>query len=171
MIAIDIILIIILAGFVILGFKSGLIFVVGRIIGLFVGAFVAGHYYLQFAYYFTDISFSSTTIQNFISFIVLFGITSQLVGLVFYLVNKAFDAVAIIPGMKAINRLAGGIFGFFEGVLIISMVLYLIYLFPFSSIMDNFIAGSKFAYIFLNISQIMSFLIPDSVEALREFVF
>jgi uncharacterized membrane protein required for colicin V production len=171
MVAIDIVLLIILAGFIILGFKSGLIFVIGRIIGLFIGAFIAGHYYLEFSYYFENISFGSGSLQNFIAFMVLFGVTAQLIGLIFYLVNKVFDAVAIIPGLKAINRLAGGIFGFFEGVLIISTVLYVIYLFPFSSILDNFLIGSKFAYIFLTISQIMGPFIPDSLEAVRGFVF
>lgn len=171
MVIADFIIILFLVAFLVYGWKSGLISVVGRIAGIFLGAFIAGQYYTDMAAYFDKISFGSATLQNAIGFIVLFGITSQLIGLIFYSLDKVFNAVAIIPGLKAINRLGGAILGAVEGVLVISVVLYIAYLFPFSAMLDNFITGSAWAHFFIGLSNIIAPFIPDSLEAVRGFIF
>ena len=48
MIIFDIVLIVLLAGFVFSGLRKGLIRSLGRIIGLIIGAYVASHFYLTF---------------------------------------------------------------------------------------------------------------------------
>ncbi len=171
MVIADLIIILFLAAFFVYGWKSGLISVVGRIAGIFIGAFIAGQYYTDMASYFAQISFGSEMLQNAIGFIVLFGISSQLIGLIFYSLDKVFNAVAIIPGLKSINRLGGGILGLVEGVLVISVVLYIAYLFPFSEMLDEFIVGSTVAHFFIGVSNIIAPFIPDSLEAVRGFIF
>jgi len=171
MVIADFIIIILLAGFLAYGWKSGLISVVGRIAGIFVGVFIAGQYYTNVADYFARISFGSEMLQNAIGFIVLFGIVSQLVGLVFYALDKVFNVVAIIPGLKSINRIAGAALGLIEGVLVMSVVLYIFYLFPFSSVLDGFIVNSSLAHFFINLSNFIGPFIPDSLEAVREIIF
>lgn len=167
----DIILVVVLLAFAAYGWKSGLISVIGRVLGIFIGAWVAGHYYMEMASYFAKISFGSELLQNAIAFIVIFGIVSQLAGLVFYALDKVFNAVAIIPGLKAINRLAGALLGVLEGALVIAVVLYVIYLFPFSGFMDEFIQESRWAHVFINLSHIIAPFIPDSLEKVRGLIF
>jgi membrane protein required for colicin V production len=171
MVIADLIIILVLAGFAIYGWKSGLISAVGRIAGIFVGAFIAGQYYTEVASYFAKISFGSEMLQNAIAFIVLFGITSQLIGLIFYSADKVFNVVAIIPGLKSINRIGGAILGILEGALVISVVLYIAYLFPFSALLDGFIIDSAWAHFFIGLSNIIGPFIPDSLEAVRTFIF
>jgi len=171
MVIADFIIILFLAAFLVYGWKSGLISVIGRIAGIFIGAFIAGQYYTEVAAYFAKISFGSDMLQNAIGFIVLFGISSQLVGLIFYSLDKVFNAVAIIPGLKSINRLGGAVLGVVEGVLVISVVLYIAYLFPFSSVLDEFIHGSEWAHFFIGLSNIIGPFIPDSLEAVKGFIF
>ena len=171
MVIADFVIILFLAAFFAYGWKSGLISVVGRIAGVFIGVFVAGQYYTQIADYFARISFGSEMLQNAIGFIVLFGLVSQLVGLVFYSLDKVFHVVAIIPGLKSINRIAGAALGLVEGVLVISVVLYIVYLFPFSNVLEEFIVGSSLAHFFINLSNVIGPFIPDSLEAVREIIF
>lgn len=168
---VDMIILLIIASFIYFGFKSGLISVLGRIVGVFIGAFIAGQYYLEIAPWFAQISFGSEKLQQVIAFIVIFALSSQLIGLIFYMVDKIYDAIAIIPGLKAINHLAGAILGFFEGVLVISVVLYIFYLLPFSDALDQYIVDSQLVHYFMAISQVIGPFIPDSLQALRQFIF
>ena len=87
------------------------------------------------------------------------------------MIDKIYDAIAIIPGLKAINHLAGAVLGFFEGVLVISVVMYIFYLLPFSEALDTYILESQFIHYFIAISQVISPFIPDSLPALRQFIF
>ncbi|MCR4280232.1 MAG: CvpA family protein [Candidatus Komeilibacteria bacterium] len=170
MLIIDIIILIILAGFVVYGWKSGLISVIGRIAGIFVGVFVAGQYYRELADYFTQISFGSETLQNVIAFIVIFGIVSQVVGLIFYSIDKIFHAVAIIPGLKALNRLLGAIFGLIEGALVVATIVYVIYLFNVPDL-QVWLAESSVAAFFLAVATVIEPFIPSSLRALEQFIF
>jgi uncharacterized membrane protein required for colicin V production len=171
MVLADIIILVVLLGFAAYGWKSGLISVVGRIAGVFVGAFMAGQYYSELSGYFTKISFNSETLQNAIAFIVIFGVISQLAGVVFYALDKLFNVVAIIPGLKSINRLAGAVLGAVEGALILAVFFYIAYLFPFSTSLEQFIVDSQWAHFFLELSQIIAPFVPDSLQAAKDFIF
>lgn len=124
----DISLLIILAGFVINGLFKGLINLVGRILGLFIGVYIASNSHVQiftWAQEVFNIS-GSGAIGKIVTFILVFIISTYLVDVVFKLIEKIFNLIAIIPGSKYINNLAGAALGFFEGALFLGLVFFII---------------------------------------------
>jgi len=59
-----------------------------------------------------------------VAFILIFILINKIIGLIFYLIGKAFNLISIIPFLKSINRLAGLILGLIEGVLVMGLVIY-----------------------------------------------
>ncbi len=109
------------------------------------GAYFAGKY----AGYFGDAAWI-----KFTSFAMIFLLANRLTALVFYLLDKFFNFVAIIPGLKSINRLAGGLAGLAEGVIILSILLYVAQRLDFMPFVKEAFAQSQFAAPLANIGQI-----------------
>ena len=123
---IDVILLLFLAAFVFWGFSSGLINMVGHILGLIIGFYLAGHYYLV-AYGWIDWLFlGHDNVGKIVAFILVLTLVARIIGFIFVLIEKAFNILAIIPFLKSINRLAGALLGLIGGILILSFILYII---------------------------------------------
>jgi len=120
----DIILIIILVGFVLSGLYQGLIKTLGSLLGIIIGAWITSHYYLVVAGWIESLFFGYNNLGKVLVFIILFSLVNRLVCLLFALLNKAFDIISIIPFLKTINRLAGAVLGFLEGALILGLIIY-----------------------------------------------
>lgn len=119
----DLVLILALFIFIAFGFVKGLIQSIGTVVGVFAGAYLANLFFGGFADFLTPILFNHGITAKIISFILIFTITNQLVGLIFYIIGKIFNLIAIIPFLKSFNRLFGGIFGLIEGVLVLGLIL------------------------------------------------
>ena len=109
----DLIILAIIALFFAHGFKRGLIQVAGGFVGILVGSYLAGLY---------AATFEGTT--KFIVFSIVFIVLNRVAALVFYLVDKAFHFIAIIPGLGAINRIAGGLLGMVEAIVVLGIILF-----------------------------------------------
>jgi uncharacterized membrane protein required for colicin V production len=127
---IDIILIVILAGFTFYGLFFGFIRTIGSLIGLLAGLWVASHFYLIAFELGQKIFFGYEGIGKIIAFLLIFTLVNRLVVFGFGLLDNAFDIISIIPFLKSINRLAGGIFGFLMGVIILSVIIYFVTGYP-----------------------------------------
>lgn len=148
--AIDIVLIIVLFGFIFYGLFFGLIRALGALIGALAGFLLASKFYL-FAFGFVQgLFFGHDNIGKIIIFIILFTLINRLVCLAFALINKTYDLISIIPFLKIINRLAGAIFGFLEGAVVLGVSLFII--------SNNFFIGNWFVK-FLDNSQVAPFLL------------
>jgi membrane protein required for colicin V production len=123
---VDLVLIVIVLIFVIVGFMMGLIEAVGAIVGIFLGAWVAGNYYQPFASWLVTIFLGHQIAANIVSFILIFTLVHRLTTFLFYLINKAFNIIAIIPFLGPINKMAGAILGLAEGVLAVGLLLYVV---------------------------------------------
>jgi len=110
----DISLLIILAAFIFSGLFKGLIRSLGHIIGLLVGAYVASHYYLVIFEWGKNLAAGHDTVGKVITFIVVFAVVARLVDFIFFLLEKAFKFIAVIPGSKYINNLLGAVLGFLQ---------------------------------------------------------
>lgn len=163
----DLILILILFGFFWFGFWYGLIYSVGTIFGIIVGAFVAGNYYLNVAGF---LSSNPSNLLKVIVFILLFIIINKVVGLLFWTVDKVFHVLTIIPFLKTINRLAGGIFGLIEGVLTLGMVVYIYTKHPFSMWLNYQLGRSIVAPWLLKIVAILQPLWPEILTQLKSLI-
>lgn len=121
---IDVLLIAIILFFGAAGFFFGFIGSIGSLIGLFVGAWTAGKYFSPVADWLTPILLGHSDIAKVVAFILIFILINRIIGLVFYLIEKMFNIISLIPFLKSINRLAGLILGLVEGCLVMGLVIY-----------------------------------------------
>lgn len=160
----DLILLLILFCFISFSFWLGLIQTLGGIVGLFLGVWISGMYYEPFAAWLGPYLLDHENVAKVIAFIVIFTIVNRLVGLIFYLINKIFNLISIIPFLKSINRLAGALLGFVEGVLILGAILLMVSHFPISEWLTQIIEGSRVASWLLKIANIvLSPLLPEII--------
>lgn len=153
----DLLLVLTIFGYVWGGFWTGLIQSIGGLVGLFVGVMVASRTYQHFGDFMSIVFANNHILSNVFAFILIFLIVSRLVGLAFYLVNKIFNFIAIVPGLKFINRLGGALFGFLEGALFIGITLQFIARLPISTPFADTLANSKLSGYFLSIT---AWLVP-----------
>lgn len=153
----DLLLILTVFGYVWGGFWTGLIQAVGGVVGLFLGQILASRYYEHYATAVAPIFNGNQVLGKVIAFILIFLIVSRLVGVIFWFVNKIFNFFAIVPGLKFINRLGGGIFGFIEGALFVGITLQFLVRLPISTAFATTLADSNVAKYFLNLT---AWLVP-----------
>ena len=123
----DISLLIILAGFIINGLSKGIINLVGRILGLFAGVYIASTFHVSiFTWAQGAFNISGNAfVGKIITFILVFILATYLIDVVFKILEKVFNLLAIIPGTKYLNNIAGAILGFFEGALFLGLIIFI----------------------------------------------
>ena len=171
MVLIDVILIIVIAGFTFYGLFHGLIKMVGYLIGILIGAWVASHYYEQVYNWLNWMFFGNENLGKIIAFILVLGVATKIIGWAFDMLDKAINIASIIPFIKGINKIAGAVFGFVEGVLILGMVIYMASRY---TLIDTFIAdqliGSQIAPYLLQAVGIISPFFTEALRILRSLI-
>lgn len=165
---VDVILIIFLFGFIFYGFFFGLIRSFGNLFGVFLGAILASRLYLPVTEYLDWAFLGYENLSKVVIFIFLFTLINRLTEFVFFLLDKTFGLLTIIPFLKTINRLAGAALGFVTGSLIIGLILYVISKY---AILDNWIGrwlvDSTTASAFLKFSEILLPLLPEVLKKIK----
>ncbi|HZJ41765.1 MAG TPA: CvpA family protein [Patescibacteria group bacterium] len=165
MTTLDIILAVLLVLAFFSGLKKGLIRSLGRMVGLIIGAYVASHYYLNLYEWGNNFVNISESVLKVISFIVLFIIVTQIVHFLFYLIEKAFNLIAIVPGSKYINNILGGALGLFEGSLFLGLIFYVISRYPIFG--DSFSEMIKQSIIIPWLNFAVDLILPVLPQALK----
>lgn len=167
---VDIIIIIILAVFIVLGLFKGLIRMAGSIFGIIVAAWIATHYYLMVSEWIQSLFFGRIGLGKVIVFILIFIIINRLVSLVFMILDGVFDIISIIPFLGSINRLGGALLGFLEGILALGLILYIA---SRASILNNWLGGwlvdSEIVPFLLKFVNIMLPFLPEALKQLKAF--
>lgn len=169
----DICLLVILIAAVLNGLFKGLINLLGRVVGLVLGAFIASHFYLTFFSWSKNIYGSHDAVGKILSFIILFVVVTKLMDLAFKLIEKAFDLLAIIPGSKYLNNLAGAALGFFEGALFLGLIIYVVSRY---AVVGNLLGisgqlkSSVIAPVLLKIVNIILPILPDTLKTLKSII-
>lgn len=158
----DILIIIIVVLFTIRGYREGLVKQLINLFGFIISLFVAYYYYDKLAPYLVELipapNFDSSSFyfitQNFdleamyynaIAFIIVFIIAKILLSILLVII----DQIAKLPGLAAVNRLAGAIIGFIQSAIILAIIVYFASIMPWeqvqsaineSSIASNFIS-------------------------------
>lgn len=166
----DVVLLIILGCFALFGLWFGLIHTLGALVGTIIGALAAGYYYDGWAQYLSAAFGGGLNVWRVIVFLVIFTVVNRLIGLVFYILERIFRIVSIIPFLKSINRLAGGILGFIEGALVIGLTLYFAGHYPLGSWFEAMVSGSKFAPYFLKVASILTPFLPQALKTLQTWL-
>lgn len=159
-------LIFILVGFILSGVKGGFIYSFGSFLGVILGAFVAGRLYEPLS----QIMGNGANWAQVVSFLAVFLIINQLVGLIFYIINKVFKIIMIIPFLGIINRLGGAIFGFIEGMLIMGIGFFFISRFELAESITQILGGSKLAPFLIKIGNVLTFLLPRIFQELQSVI-
>ena len=109
--------------FVILGLFNGLARTIGSIIGTIVAIIFAGRLMVP-AFAMFGKFFGGGAIAQVVVYIIVFFLVSRAVGIILWAIGKAFGILSWLPFAKSIDRFLGGLFGFFEGVIIVSIALF-----------------------------------------------
>jgi len=120
---IDILLILIVAGFVFFGLFFGLVHTLGSLIGAVVGIVLASRL-VDPAFHTFGFLFGSGAMARIILFVIIFFLITRVIGVIFWFVGKVFDVLAWIPFARTFDRLLGALFGFIEGIMVVGVVLF-----------------------------------------------
>ena len=167
----DIILLIILAGFVFYGLFFGLIRTVGALAGVVVGAWLASRWYLPVFDWAQDLFFGHNNLGKVLTFIVLFTVINRIVGLVFALLDRTFHLIAIIPFLKTINRLGGAVFGFALGGLSLGLILYVASRYAIiETFFGQWLVDSRVAPFLVKFVDVLKPLLPEMLKKLQSLI-
>lgn len=161
MLAVDIFFIVVLGLAFLAGLRRGLFKVVGSLVGLVVGAWLASHYYLFGFNWLTQHLSESWLISKITVFIILFFLASNLTAWLFSLLGGVLEAITIIPLMKTANRLLGGVLNLLEAALSWALILFFLsrYL-PTSTELGQQLSHSIIAPYLMIIGKILWPLLP-----------
>jgi uncharacterized membrane protein required for colicin V production len=168
---VDAVIIFILAGCAWRGLSAGLIKAVGDFIGIFGGVFAASHSYLWLFGLIGGWFGGLNNIGKIICFIALFLLASRLIYFLFILLDKTYNLLSIIPFLKSINRLAGGVLGLFVGALALGLIIYVAAKYTAADgIIGNWIISSKVAPGLLVVAKILLPVISGSLKDIKSIL-
>lgn len=166
----DIIFLIIIGGFGIYGFWSGFVRAFGSILGTFLAVYLSGRYYEDLANWLTSLTHLQLNTSKVLMFIIAYFLITSVIGIAFWLINKIFKIVSIIPFVKTFNRLFGLVFGLIEGVLSVGLFVYFVERIPLSEKIMTGLSQSVFAPILSGIASIFIPLLPQALQLLHSTV-
>ncbi|MDD3102220.1 MAG: CvpA family protein [Patescibacteria group bacterium] len=166
----DLVLLLVLFGFIWFNFWQGLVTSLGGIISLILGVTFATRWYDIIASNFLVSIIHNQNISRLIAFILIFIIARFIVILIFKIINKIFDLLSLIPFLQPINHLGGGIFGLIEGGLSIGLVLDFLSKFPWGNWLAKLLASSNIAPILVKFSHILSPLLPEVFKQIKSLI-
>lgn len=166
---IDLILIIILFGFVFYGFFFGLVRTIGSLAGIAIGFWAASHFYLKVFSWINELFFGYDSTGKVIIFLLLFIVVNRLIVLLFSLLNRAFDIISIIPFLKSINRLLGAALGLAVGAAVLGIIVSFAVGLPFlGGWLVKLLVGSKLLPYLFKFVKLFGFLIPAASNKIKE---
>ncbi|OGL77720.1 hypothetical protein A3F28_01990 [Candidatus Uhrbacteria bacterium RIFCSPHIGHO2_12_FULL_57_11] len=165
----DIIILILLGGFVLFGLWFGFIHTIGSLLGTIAGAFLAGRIYEPVALWVNGVVGGSLNVERVIAFLLIFIVINRLVGFAFVIVEQIFKFISVLPFLKTIDRLLGAGLGLLEGVLVLGLTLYVSTRFPFDLAL-KLLDSSQIARTLLRASQLLIPLLPQALKVIRETV-
>lgn len=159
---IDIILLVVLAGFVLTGLWLGFIQTLGDIVGTVVAIAIASHLIGPVSEWFGWATTAGW--QRVLLFIFLYGLISRLWALLFWLVRKVLGFVAWIPFVPTVNRILGAVLGLVEGVLAVAAALFIASTVLPAATVEAFIRPSAVAQLLLAMTSVVKYLLPEAMR-------
>lgn len=112
--------------FTFLGYQRGLVQTVGQLLGAVGGFWIAKTWALSISHIVQSfVPLSAGTIQ-IIVFILIFLIADRIVSFIFWIVDKLFKIVTLLPFLSTIYTILGALIGLFEGIFLIGSLSYII---------------------------------------------
>ncbi len=159
----DIILIVILIMFVSFGFWFGLVHSLGALVGVVAGAFFAGRSFEPLAQWIHSMVGGSINLERVIIFIIIFTIINRLVGFLFWIIERAFKLLTMLPFLKTIDRLLGAVFAFLEGAFVLGLTISVALHFKIP-LFEAAVSNSGLAKTLVGISRFLEPLLPAALR-------
>lgn len=166
----DVILLIIVGGFVLFGVWFGFFHTLGSLLGTIFGVYLASRYYEVAADWLVATTGWGQNVSRVLMFAIAFLLINRIVGLAFWLLNRFFKLLTKLPFIKSLDKLFGGLLGFFEGMITIGFILYFIGKFPFSERLSDAVLASDVAPYALSMIDIFLPLVPEAIRLLTTSV-
>ena len=166
----DITLIVILSGFALFGLWFGLVHTLGSLVGTILGSYLASRYYDVMAGWLMNLTGWGDNVSKVIMFIVAFILINRLVGVAFWLIDRLLSVFTKLPGVRALNHVAGLALGLFEGILTLGLIIYFIERFPLGDTLMNTIASSLLAPYLTIPAMILVPLLPEALRLLHSTI-
>ena len=148
------------------GFKRGLISTLGGIIGLVVGAVLAGQFYDVVAGWLSGFGWLSEATLNIVAFIVILLAVASLVSIIFGIIGKIFKIIQLIPFLGLINRFGGAILGLVEEAILLGIALNVAARFFEGMPAGDYIALSAVAVFLVWVGGLLIPLLPEAIKHL-----
>jgi len=166
----DLVLAIIIGAFGLFGLWFGLVRTVGSLLGTVLGIFLATRFYEPVANWVIGFTGWSQNFSKVIIFIIVFLLITKLVGVIFWLLEKALSVVTHLPVIRGLDRILGLVFGIAEGAIFVGVVLYFIARFPLGSTFMQALAQSRIAPSLVKIASILLPLVPTAIKMIKSTV-
>jgi len=118
---IDLILILIIVGFVLGGYKKGLVQSLGSLFGFILTILIMARLYPWLMIHFNDDFWTKVLV-----FVFALIIISILIAIGIWIIEKIFNAFSFIPGTKALNKVLGSAIGLISGLLMTSFIVWML---------------------------------------------
>ncbi|MBI4252608.1 CvpA family protein [Candidatus Uhrbacteria bacterium] len=169
MTTLDLIFLVILCVFFVIGFTRGLIKQVGSLLGYFVALWAANMYHGPVTEY---IKTGLTNWQPFLAgplsvvlgYVGAYILAYFLWHLLINIIDGAFRLFSIVPLLNMTNRLGGAAVGLAEGVLLLAAGVYIFSTFPLSSDITATIKRSQLVPVFDGVVTLVKPLLPSVIE-------
>lgn len=166
---IDIVILVILCTFFVMGFTRGLIKQVGSLVGYFVALWAASHYYMPVADYIKKglsgwQPLLAGPLSIVVGFLGAYIIAAFLWHLLINLVDGVFRLFSIVPFLNMTNRLGGAAIGLVEGVLLLSALAFVVLNFPLSREFSDKLRKSALVPVLEQVSGLVKPLLPSIVQ-------
>ncbi|OQX71798.1 hypothetical protein B6D52_00135 [Candidatus Parcubacteria bacterium 4484_255] len=159
----DLVLFLVLLGFVWFGLWRGLIRTISGIATFVLSLMIASRLCEILALKVLFFLKNNFVLSRVLSFLFIFFIAQAIIFFIFRAINKAFD----FSVLKIFNRLAGALFGLIEGGLILGFALYFSSKLPLGTAWTNFLETSIFAGPLIAFSNILLPLLPEAIKQAR----
>ena len=160
----DVILLLILFGFMLFGVFFGFVHAIGSLLGVIIGAWVAGHYYEAMSHWLMP--FMNDDWAKIIAFLIILVVINRVVGFIFWIAEVILKKFTSLPFIKSMNRLLGFFVGIVEGVLIIGMIVYVGSRLTESFWLRQILQDSAVAPWFVKSASLLLPLIPEALKML-----
>lgn len=148
--------------FAINGFFQGLIHMLGSFVGLIVGVGVASRWDDALGAWISGSTGWDINISIIVAFVLIIIIFTRVFGLALHILENIFKFMKI-PLVGIANKLAGGVLGFFEGLLVVGCTLIIISSLPFPNFTTT-VAGSSIAAALIASAKLLLPLLPKSIR-------
>ncbi len=162
----DVILLLILFGFVWFGFWNGLIRTLGGIVGVVLSVFISSRWYESLSLKILSFLGDNLGLARILAFIIIFAVAQFVIISLLKVINKIFS----FPILKTLNCLAGAVFGFIEGILFMGLILYFSAKLPLGFGWTNLLDTSVVVPFLTGAGKILLPFIPEAIKQIQSLI-